>query len=243
MSYIRAWFEDENVLAFFTDRFGGVSSGVYESLNVSSNVGDDIRNIVQNRQIIADDNGFLLENLVYMKQIHSNNVKVINNSFINEIKECDGVITSKQKIPLMTMAADCAPILIYDKEKKVISAIHSGRVGTKKEIVLSALELFVKNYGSKVGNILVAVGASIGKCCYEIGEEIAKEMDKRYIEKRDNTLYLDIKSMIKDQLLQFGIKEKNMQISPICTCCDKNYFSYRRGGKCGRFCGIIMLRS
>ncbi len=242
MSYTRVWFEDENVLAFFTDRLGGVSGGAYESLNVSSNVGDDIRNIVQNRQKIADDNGFLLENLVYMKQIHSNNVKIINNSFINEIKECDGIITSKRKIPLMTMAADCAPVLIYDRDKKVISAIHSGREGTKKEIVLTALELFVKEYNSKVKNIVVAVGASIGQCCYEVSKEIVKEIDKKYIKQKESSFYLDIKSIIKDQLLQFGIKEENMQISPICTCCDKNYFSYRRDGKCGRFCGIIMLK-
>jgi len=242
MSYIRAWFEDENVLAFFTDRFGGVSSGVYESLNVSSNVGDDIKNVVQNRQIIANDNNFLLENLVYMKQIHSNNVKIINNSFINETKECDGVITSKRKIPLMTMAADCAPVLMYDRDKKIISAIHSGREGTKKEIVLTALELLVKEYNSKVKNIVVAVGASIGQCCYEVSKEIAKEIDKKYVIQKKSNFYLDVKSMIKDQLLQFGVKEENIQISPICTCCDKNYFSYRRDGKCGRFCGVIMLK-
>ena len=242
MSYIRAWFEDENVLAFFTDRLGGVSSGVYESLNVSSNVGDDIRNIVQNRQKIADDNGFLLENLVYMKQIHSNNVKIINNSFINEIKDCDGLITSKRKIPLMTMAADCAPILIYDKEKKVVSAIHSGRAGTKKEIARYALELFVKVYNSKVEDIVVAAGPSIGVCCYEVGDEIAKDMDKRYIEQKNGSFYLDVKSILKDQLLNFGIKKENIQISPVCTCCDKDYFSYRRDGVCGRFCGIIMLK-
>ncbi len=242
MSYIRAWFEDENVLAFFTDRLGGVSDGVYESLNISSNVGDDIKNVIRNRQIIADKNNFLLENLVYMKQIHSNNVKIINNSFINEIKECDGVITSKRKIPLMTMAADCAPVLIYDRDKKVVSAIHSGREGTKKEIVLTALELFVKEYNSKVKNIVVAVGASIGQCCYEVSKEIAKEIDKKYIKQKESSFYLDVKSMIKDQLLQFGIKEKNIQISPICTCCDKDYFSYRRDGECGRFCGIIMLK-
>ena len=242
MSYTRAWFEDENVLAFFTDRLGGVSSGVYESLNVGSNVGDNIRNIVQNRQIIADDNGFLLENLVYMKQIHSNSVKIINNSFINEIKDCDGLITSKRKIPLMTMAADCAPILIYDKEKKVVSAVHSGREGTKKEIVKTALELFVNKYNSKAENLLVSVGPSIGKCCYEVGEEIAKETYKKYIYQKEGSFYLDIKQMLNDQLLNFGIKKENIQISPVCTCCDKNYFSYRRDGQCGRFCGIIMLK-
>lgn len=242
MSYARAWFEDDDVLAFFTDRYGGVSKGVYESLNVSSNVGNNIRNIVQNRQIIADDNGFLLENLVCMKQVHSNHIKIIQNSFINEIKEYDGLITAKRKIPLMTMAADCAPVLLYDRAKKVVTALHSGRVGTKKEIVKSAIGLFLREFDSNVEDIVVAIGPSIGVCCYEVGKEIADEIDKKYIKIKDNSYYLDIKSMLYDQLLSMGLNEENIKISTTCTCCNKKYFSYRRDGKCGRFCGIIMLK-
>ena len=241
MGYIRAWFEDDEVLAFFTDRYGGVSKGVYESLNVSSSVGDDIRNIVQNRQIIADKNGFLLENLVYMRQIHSNHIKIVKDSFINEIKECDGLITAKRKIPLMTMVADCAPILLYDRGKKVVSALHSGRVGTKKEIVKNAISLFLKEFNSNIEDIAVAVGPSIGVCCYEVGKDIADETDKKYIKIKDGKYYLDIKNMLKDQLLSMGLQEKNIKISTECTCCNKDYFSYRRDRKCGRFCGIVML--
>ncbi len=243
MGYIRAWFENDDVLAFFTDRNGGVSADAYKSLNVSSNVGDNIRNIVQNRQIIADDNNFLLENLIYMKQVHSNHVKIIKNSFINEIKECDGIVTSKKKIPLMTMAADCAPVLLYDRVKKVIAALHSGRVGTKKEIVKNAVKLFEKEFGSNSKDIAVAIGPSIGVCCYEIGQDIVDSTDSIYIKEKNKKYYLDIKAMLKDQLLNAGIKMENIQISDICTSCNKEYFSYRRDGKCGRFCGIIMLKT
>ncbi len=242
MGYKRAFFEDESVLAFFTDRHGGVSKGIYESLNISSNVGDDIRNIVQNRQIIAENNSFLLENIVYMKQIHSNNIQIIQNSFINEIKNVDGLITNKRKIPLMAMSADCAAVLIYDRSKKVISAIHSGRVGTQKEIVKIAIKKLINEYGSKSEDLAVEVGPSIGVCCYEISENLAKDFEKRYINTRDDRYYLDLKSMILDQLLSSGVKDDNIVVSDVCTSCDKNYFSYRRDGKTGRFCGIIMLK-
>jgi len=242
MGYIRAWFENDDVLAFFTDRHGGVSKDIYKSLNVSTNVGDDIRNIVQNRQIIADNNNFLIENMVYMRQIHSNNVQIIQNSFINEIKDCDGLITAKRKIPLMSMAADCAPVLMFDKKQKVISAIHSGRVGTQKKIVQKVVEKFVDKFNSNPKDIKVAIGPSIGKCCYEVGAEIADEVEKKYIQIKDDKYYLDIKFMLQDQLLQSGLSAKNIEISQVCTSCDRDFFSYRRDGICGRFCGIIMLK-
>jgi YfiH family protein len=142
----------------------------------------------------------------------------------------------------MTMAADCAPILLYDKVKKVIAALHSGRVGTKKEIAKNAINLFLKEFDSNSKDIVVAVGPSIGVCCYEVGRDIADESDKRYIKTKAKGYYLDIKSMLKDQFLNMGLKEENIKISGECTCCNKDYFSYRRDGKCGRFCGIIMLK-
>ncbi len=239
---VRAFFEDERVLAFFTDRHGGVSKGKCESLNVSSNVGDNIRNIVQNRQIISDKENFLVENIVYMKQIHSDNVQIIQNSFINEIKNCDGIITQKRKIPLMTMAADCAPVLLYDSKRSVIAALHSGRVGTYKNIVQKCINKMQDEFNSKADDIMVEVGPSIGACCYEIGEDLALNYDKRYLQMKKDKYFLDLKLMLKDELLECGIKENNLNVSQICTCCNEDYFSYRRDGITGRFCGIIMLK-
>ncbi len=239
---VRTFFENERVLAFFTDRHGGVSKGIYKSLNISPNVGDNIRNIVQNRQIIANKESFLVENMVYMKQIHSNNVKIIQNSFINEIKNCDGIVTKKRKIPLMTMAADCAPILLYDRKRFVIAALHSGRVGTYKNIARECIKKMQDEFDCDTNEIMVEVGPSIGACCYEIGENLALDYDKKYLQTRKDRYFLDLKMMLKDEFLGCGIKEDNLNISQICTCCDKDYFSYRRDGVTGRFCGIIMLK-
>ena len=239
---VRAFFENDRVLAFFTDRFGGVSKDKYYSLNVSPFVGDDIKNVVQNRQIIANKESFYLENMVYMRQIHSNHVEIIDNSFINEIKDCDGVVTNRRKIALMVMAADCAPVLMFDEKNSVISAIHSGRVGTYKNIVKKCIEKMEDSFNSNPKDIVVEVGPSIGVCCYEIGGDLACKYNKEYIRVKKDKYFLDLKLMIKDELLECGIREEKLKISSICTCCDESYFSYRRDGKTGRFCGVIMLR-
>ncbi len=243
---MRAFFEDDSVLAFFTNRHGGVSKAPYESLNVSDSVEDKPADIIKNRQIIADNNNFLLENMVYMEQIHSANIKIVTNSFVSKIRDCDGIITDKIKIPLMTMAADCAPVLVYDKSKKIIAALHSGRVGTFKGVISAAIYKMRINFGSLQEDIVVHVGPSIAKCCYEVDESIAnftiKNFGSKYISSKNNKYFLDIKSIIKEQLISFGLLEKNIRISDICTSCDKNYFSYRRDGPTGRFCGIIMLK-
>ncbi len=243
---VRAFFEDERVLAFFTDRKGGFSKPPYDTLNVSFNVGDDIRSVIKNRQYIADSEDFLLDNLVFMKQVHSNRVSKVENSFINEIKDTDGLITNRRKIALMAMSADCAGVLMYDKKKGVVAALHSGREGTYQNISKVAIESFVRDYGCDIDDICVHVGASIGVCCYEIGEDLACEtirrFGKKYIQNKEDRYFLDLKGMIKDELLQEGIKEENIQVSQICTCCDRDYFSYRRDGKTGRFCALIMLK-
>jgi len=196
---MRAFFEDDSVLAFFTDRHGGFSKPPYDTLNVSFNVGDDIRAVIKNRQKIADDEGFLLENLIFMKQVHSNKIFVAKNSFINEIKDTDGLITNKRKIPLMAMSADCAGVLMYDKKRGVAAALHSGREGTFQNISKEAIAHFVKDFGSDVKDICVHVGPSIGVCCYEIGEDLALEtisrFGKKYIQKRGDSYFLDLKSM------------------------------------------------
>ena len=243
---MRAFFEDNSILAFFTDRHGGVSKVPYESLNVSDSVEDKPSDIIKNRQIIADNNDFLLENMVYMEQIHSANIKIVTNSFVSKIRGCDGIITDKIKIPLMTMAADCAPVLVYDKGKKIIAALHSGRVGTFKGVISAAIYKMRINFGSLQEDIVVHVGPSIAKCCYEIDESIAnftiKNFGSKYISSKNNKYFLDIKSIIKEQLISLKLLEKNIRISDICTSCDKNCFSYRRDGLTGRFCGIIMLK-
>ncbi len=243
----RAFFNSDRVLAIFTDREGGVSQKPYDSLNIALHVGDDIKNVAKNRVILSQRLGFNIENLIYMQQTHNDNIEIVKNSFENEIKECDGILTNIPNIPLMVMVADCIPILLYDEENRVVGAVHSGRNGTFKKIVIKAIKKMVSYYNSKIENIKVSIGISIHNCCYQIGKEIVdiviKNFGKKYIEEREDKFYLDLQILNLDLLLKEGIKRENIEIFEECSCCQKNYFSYRREGVTGRFAGIIMLKN
>jgi len=231
----------EKLFFTVTNRYGGVSPKPYESLNLALHVEDDPKNVLENRAILADKYNFILQNLIYMEQTHSSNIAVIKDSSINKIENCDALVTNVKNIPLMVMVADCIPILFYDRVKDVIAVAHAGRNGTFNLITKKTIIKMVDEFGCKSKDILIHLGASIHKCCYEVGEEIAKIVDEKYVSKRDERCYLDLQGMNIDQLLSLGVLENNIEISETCTCCDEDYFSYRRDSVTGRFAGILKL--
>jgi len=235
----------KNVDAFFTDRWGGVSKAPYNELNLALHVGDEPLKVLQNRQILADNENFYIDNLIYMDQVHQNNITVIKDTLTNKIESCDGIITNLPNIPLMVMVADCIPILLYDSKNQVIGAVHAGRNGTFLEIAKKAVFTMKEEFGTDAKDITAYLGTSINSCCYEVGKDLAdicqKSFGKKYVIQRDNSFYLDLQTLNKDQLISSGLDAKNINISPTCSCCDKNYFSYRREGVTGRFAGVIKL--
>jgi YfiH family protein len=229
-----------------SNRHGGVSPKPYDTLNVALHVGDNPINVLKNRTILADEYDFLIENLIYMDQTHSDNIQIIEHTGFNKIENCDAIITNQSNIPLMVMVADCIPAMLYDPKNSVIAAVHAGRNGTFKSIITKTIQKMKENFGTHEENINVAMGPGIRPCCYEVSDDLAditkKSFGKKYIQKREGKNYLDLQTLNFDQLLQYGIPEKNIEISPVCTCCNENYFSYRREGVTGRFCGIIKLK-
>ncbi len=234
-----SWLDtNEDIFAKITTRLSGVSGAPYDSLNLALHVGDDPKKVLENRTLLSQDCNFYLDNLIYMDQTHGDNIEFINDSAINRIVNCDAIITNQKNIPLMVMVADCIPILLYDPIKKVIAVVHAGRNGTFKEIAKKT----VLKMQSNPSDVLVYMGASIGQCCYEIGSELAEIVKKSFGQKYIKKGFLDLKKMNFDQLIDINVKEENIEISPICTCCDKDYFSYRREGITGRFAGIMMIK-
>jgi len=237
-----------NLTHCFTAKDGGVSCGAYSTLNLAFHVEDDAELVNKNHTLLADKLNYDKKTLVHMKQIHSDIVHIVtlDDNFKNP-PTCDALITDKQNTPLMVMVADCSPILFYDSVKKVIAVAHAGRQGAFKNIVKNVIDSFKNDYDSNVDNILVTVGASIGECCYEVGDEIyeeAKELGVEYsLNKKAQSYYLDISKILQSQLLESGIKKENIEISRECSCCENNkYFSYRADGITGRFAGVIKLK-
>lgn len=216
--------------------------------NLAFHVNDDPLLVNTNHKKLSKLLNYNKHSLIHMKQIHSSDVHIVNNhdNFENAQK-CDAIITNKKNTPLMVMVADCSPILFYDKINHVIAVAHAGRQGAFKNIIKNTLDAMKNNYNSKVENIYVSIGASIGVCCYEVGSEIYDEASKlqlKYsIKERNDSYYLDISSILKNQLLDYGVLPQQIEISKECTCCSSDkYFSYRADAKSGRFCGLIMLK-
>ncbi len=237
---------DDLLLHTVTDRTGGVSASPFDTLNLALHVGDDPRSVIENRTILARREGFLIENLIYMEQVHKDRIVEIDHPFYNKIPECDALITDRSNIPLMVMVADCLPLLFFDPQRKVIAVAHAGRNGTFLGIASKVTKRMHERYGCDKEAILVGIGPGIHACCYEVGREIVdivvKSYGEKYVEQRGERFFLDLPRMNFDQLRDAGVARKHIEIASRCSCCEREYFSYRREGTTGRFAGVMMLR-
>ena len=147
----------------------------------------------------------------------------------------------------MVMVADCTPVLFYDPVQQVIAVAHAGRAGALQGIVPKTIQKMQQHFKSTLEDIKVVLGPSIGACCYEVNEEIFKEVKSKgyglstVFEKQ--RYYLDVKHIIHQQLKTLGLDSSQVEDLDICNACENNtYFSYRADQqKSGRFAGVIML--
>ena len=228
----------QNLTHAFTSRGSG---------NLAFHVEDNPLHVERNHVALAEALNYEKKSLVHMKQIHSDIVHVVTDENFKTPPTCDALITNKVNAPLMVMVADCSPILFYDDEKKVIAAIHAGRAGAFKNIIKSVIEKMGKEFGSNPKNIHVTIGASIGTCCYKVGDEIYEEAKALHLgyamQKRDDKFYLNVNKILKKQLIECGIDEQSIEVFNECTSCNTDkYFSYRAEKQTGRFAGVLMLK-
>ncbi len=194
--------------------------------SAAGNMGKNINPEYQSRNKIKTLLG--IDKIIYLRQEHTDIVldsKDMNDSLVTG----DGIITS-EKITLAVTVADCLPIFIYDSKNNIYGIVHSGWKGTG--IVLNAIEKMSINYGTEPKNIHVIIGPSIGSCCYSVDKERALEFASKW---GDNTIiiknssyYIDLKKANKLMLEKAGVE--NINIDKNCTCCSKEFHSYRRDG-------------
>jgi YfiH family protein len=169
-----------------------------------------------------------------VQQIHSNKIIEVTFSNVSNIEEGDGLITDDKNIVLAIKTADCVPIIFADKKDGLIGISHQGWKGTYARLAQKMIQKFIER-GSSKKDILVAIGPSIGQCCYEVQDDVFSKF------KQEFPLYKDIGSQVENkksinlikcnylQLLEVGIAKENIEFFPFCTCCDEDiFFSYRR---------------
>lgn len=237
----------------FSGKCGGKSEGKINGLNLGFRVGDSKASVLENYGLIAKDFGLDLERAVLSRQKHTDNIRIVTEfdagkgiTKDSDIYDTDGLITAIKGISLIVFAADCVPIILHDPIKNVAAAIHSGWRGTVKKIGGKAVMMMKEHFGCRPGDIVAAIGPSIGPCCFEFGREEAKNyFDTNYCRPcDDDKVYVDIWGMNADILKNVGISSENIDVSNICTVCHSNeYYSYRTHGVAtGRQAAIISLR-
>ena len=188
-----------------------------------------------------------------LKQIHSTRVVVFDGPVKAEVisqGEGDALVTNQKQFLLVVRTADCVPILLVDHKAGVIGAIHAGWRGAVGGIVAKTIETCVEQFGSNVAHMHMAIGPSIGPCCYEIDAQVIEPLQTCYPdwlgvlqETKEGKGMLDLKKLIWHQILASGIPEQQVERIEECTRCrDDLFFSYRREGNVnGTMMSGIML--
>ncbi len=239
----------------FSTREGGVSGGVYKSMNLRFNC-DDLRdNVLKNYEIISDTLGMDVQRLVLSKQVHEDIIYTASDADCgngitreNEFTSVDALITDKPEIPLVTLFADCVPLFFLDKRLGVIALAHSGWKGTVKRIGQKTIEKMISDYGSKTDDILTAIGPSIQEEHFEVGDDVAEIFIKEFGDdtavKYGEKYHVNMQKAIKKQFLEAGISENNIDDCGICTYCNSDLlFSHRKtNGKRGNLGAFLQLK-
>lgn len=237
-------FDHKKIFYGFTGRCGGFSQAPYESLNLAYHVGDDQFHVDKNRELLSQETGVDLSKLSWASQVHGDNIFIIDDEKdTGFLGEYDGIITNLKEVPIMTMFADCIPILLYDSVENVVATIHAGWKGTYLEIASKAVEIMKLKFNSVPKNISALIGPGICSDHYDVSGELAEDFYRKFPEiMLKGTNNLDLRKINKYILEKTGVT--NINDMEICTSCqNKEFFSFRQeNGTTGRFAALIMLK-
>lgn len=244
----------------FSTRLGGVSEGIFSSMNLSFSRGDNADSVMENYRRIADALQVDMKKIVTSDQTHTTNVRVVTEKDAGkgitksrDYKDVDGMVTNIPGLVLATFYADCVPLYFVDPMKKAIGLSHSGWRGTVNKIGKVTVETMTRVYGCNPSDIIAAIGPSICQDCYEVSEDVAdafasvfpsKEILKKGRMTEEGQKYqLDLWRANELVLLEAGISEEHISRPGICTCCNPEFlFSHRasrgRRGNLGAFLSL-----
>lgn len=241
-------------------RLGGISQGLYRSLNLSFWVGDKASAVLENRRRFCHALDVSLDSLTVARQVHGCNVKIIRKSDRGKgsrngssaIQSTDAMLTKEKHISLLALSADCPLILCYDPIRKVIGFIHASWRGASEGIISKTIQRMREEFGSEPSKIIAVISPSIGPCCYEVKKDFIGVMRtrvsnvQRFIKQRKDKTYFNLWAFTKDQLKRSGLRPEHIEsanprrevgiptptyVGGLCTRCHSGlFYSWRRDG-------------
>lgn len=241
----------------FSTRLGGVSGGIWSSMNLGTTRGDDPEAVRENYRRFCAAVGVNGQKIVMSNQVHGAEVRAVTLSDVKrdlydpEGYETDGLMTDIPGITLVVFAADCIPVLLYDPVRRVIGAAHAGWRGTAAGIAAKTVERMCAAYGTRPEDIRAAIGPGIGACCFETHEDVPNAMTGQlgaaalpFLKSLPAGKFkVDLKGLNALWLKRAGVPETQIDCSPACTVCRcDRYWSHRAtGGQRGSGASMIML--
>ncbi|MDE6404588.1 MAG: peptidoglycan editing factor PgeF [Lachnospiraceae bacterium] len=250
----------EAVKHLFSTRMGGVSEGIYSSMNLSYTRGDRKEAVDENYRRIAAALGCSVEDMVCSDQTHTTNLRIVGRADCGkgitrakDYSDVDGLLTDEPGVYLATFFADCVPLYFVDTKKKAVALAHSGWRGTVARMGQCVVEKMREAYGTDPADLVAAVGPSICQECYEVSGDVAEAFAAAFhkpgqereilLPKGCGKYQLDLWRANEIVLTEAGIPGDNIQVTDLCTCHNNRYlFSHRasRGqrGNLGAFLGL-----
>ncbi len=249
----------------FSTRIGGVSKGIYSSMNLGYTRGDLKENVDENFRRMAGVLGCRPDDFVMGIQAHTTNVRLVTvedagKGVIRDIdyKDIDGLITNVPGLILTTLYADCVPLFFVDHVNMAIGLSHSGWRGTVNRMGLVTINAMRDNFGTNPRDLICGIGPCICMDCYEVRDDVAEQFmrefpgclltagdtrdDGKFLMSKGNDRYLlDLREANRFIMLEAGVPSENIELPGICTCCNPDYlFSHRAtNGQRGNLAGFL----
>lgn len=251
--------KEPGIKHFITTRMATASPHCANELNLSFSAGKSPGAVLKNRKRLSNALDIPLEWVTTAQQVHGSSVRILARSdrgrgawdSTDALEKTDALVTNLPDICPMVLVADCVPILLYDRGKKVVAAVHAGWRGTLDFIVHRTVRTLEGHFGSRPADIIAGIGPSIGPCCFHVGPEVIALAEGAFGSKNNYVSRLssqggcfDLWKANHDQLLQAGCTPDHIETARICTAHDHNgLFSYRKEGtRAGRFgAGICLI--
>ena len=243
----------------FTTRLGGVSEGMFASLNLSFTRGDQPEAVKENYRRLAEALGVAYGSFVCSDQTHTTNVIRVGradagNGLLRRrsYANVDGMITDEPGVTLVTFYADCVPLYVIDPVHRAIGLSHSGWRGTVGRMGRATLEAMRREFGTDPTQAVCAIGPSICQSCYEVGEEVAEafrlefadQANELLLDKGNGKYQLDLWKANALVLTQAGVSPSRLAVTQVCTCCNPQLlFSHRASkGRRGNLAAVLALK-
>ena len=247
----------------FSTRRGGVSEGIYSTMNFRFGIGDTDDNVRENYRRIFEALGIPQGAEVFTQQTHTTNVRVATaedrgTGIMRDVPytDIDGLVTDVPGLALTIFTSDCVPVYLYDPVRKAIGVCHAGWRGTVGGISAKTAELMKDTYGCDPANIHAVIGPSIGPECFEVGEEVAAEFEKAFGEsvilrrepagtqEEQPRPHVDLWLANKLSLMSAGLTREHISVCGLCSMCHPDIvFSHRAtAGRRGSNIGILMMK-